>query len=434
MKKNKFNLLNIINYLAVFAVFSEAITLPKFFTDTYPNFYNLKVYNLVLCIILILMASKLNEIKIKFRFPIIFLITVYTYISLTNIALNRVTSLNLFKQLIGISLHSLVFYMLLKLNNFEIKRLFIIYLRIAIFVAIIGIFQEILYLSKFKELLFVIEKNSTNWSLTSRDANTFLRINSIMPEPFSFCLAMMPACFVAFLSIFSKKYQFYSFRSSLIIIIVFLLSFSTVGYFGLILSLILIIFNQFKKKAILIKFAIIIFLLPFAIYFNSPEFKERMDSISNFFPGRFEIKNLNKTSYTLYMNYLVTKNVLKKNPFFGNGLGSHEISFRNFERNIKIPNPNEFEILNERDAGSLFLRLLSETGSLGLISFIYFIFKFSVRKKLENDDYFWAINNSIMVLFFMRLIHQGNYISEGFFFFFWLYYFSKNCKLINFEC
>ena len=80
--------------------------------------------------------------------------------------------------------------------------------------------------------------------------------------------------------------------------------------------------------------------------------------------------------------------------------------------------------LNVDDANSLFLRLLSETGLFGIIVFFYFLFKSHLLKKRDKSKYLWIISNAILALFLIKLIRSGHYFVNGFFFFFWLYYFS----------
>jgi hypothetical protein len=79
------------------------------------------------------------------------------------------------------------------------------------------------------------------------------------------------------------------------------------------------------------------------------------------------------------------------------------------------------------DANSLFIRLMSETGILGLSLFFLFMFRFLLLKKgyeyPELRDYL-LINQGIFILFIVRLIRTGNYFGNGFFLFFFIYYLS----------
>ena len=84
------------------------------------------------------------------------------------------------------------------------------------------------------------------------------------------------------------------------------------------------------------------------------------------------------------------------------------------------------------DANSLFIRLMSETGILGLSLFFIFMFKFLLLKKgYEYPDIrdYLLINQGIFILFVVRLLRTGNYFGNGFFLFFFIYYLSH--KIVN---
>ncbi|MFH1395484.1 MAG: hypothetical protein ABIH09_04930, partial [Candidatus Omnitrophota bacterium] len=86
------------------------------------------------------------------------------------------------------------------------------------------------------------------------------------------------------------------------------------------------------------------------------------------------------------------------------------------------------QVLNRTDAASLFSRLISEMGLLGIALFFYFIVKFYVSKKM--DEHYWMISNAILCLFIVNLLRQGNYFYSGFIFFVWAYYFTyRNMRI-----
>jgi O-antigen ligase len=125
----------------------------------------------------------------------------------------------------------------------------------------------------------------------------------------------------------------------------------------------------------------------------------------------------------LFSNALVTKKSLKLSPLIGTGLGSHEISYARFIPEIKRKEGTH--LVNVQDAASLFLRLLSETGVLGLGLFLFFLLRFYLRKGDRYPVDLWVVNNSIFLYFIIRLLRVGHYFTDGFFLFFWMYYFSR---------
>ena len=73
----------------------------------------------------------------------------------------------------------------------------------------------------------------------------------------------------------------------------------------------------------------------------------------------------------------------------------------------------------------MFLRLLSETGLLGILFIFIFIFKFYViRSRTNIDSQHWIIGNAVLVIIILYLLRQGNYFINGFPIFMWIYYYN----------
>lgn len=430
MFKFKLNTANFINYLAISTIFSEALTI------NLPGWYAFKIYNVVLFFIGLFLIVKLKKVYFNQFFIYLFILIIYN--SLFNIFMGANTFVLLVKQIIGIFLHYIVYSLLIKYNNENVKKIFTIYLNFAFAIALIGLFQEMAYLinrhfaNSANEFLMMFY--DFKWFLPNQTAifsYSGLRINSIMPEPFAFCLVMMPAFFVALTSFTNKSNQFISKSKSIVIITSFILTFSFVGYIGALCATILFLISKLKKFRFTISLILLV-LLPLIAYNNIEDIKYRIDQNFKFFTKEIPLERTNLSTYTFFRNLLVTKEVLKKDLIFGNGLGSHLISYENYSKQLNIKNHINYIIkLNNKDANSLLLRLLSETGVFGFLIFLVFIYKFLIRKKEYATDYLWIINNSIFVLFIIRLIREGNYFSEGFFFFIWLYYYSKKISVRN---
>lgn len=82
---------------------------------------------------------------------------------------------------------------------------------------------------------------------------------------------------------------------------------------------------------------------------------------------------------------------------------------------------------NAKDGNSLFIRMMSETGILGLSLLLIFIFSYRISRKYVTDPEMWPyviFNQGIFVVFVIRLMRTGNYIGQGFFLFFFMYYLS----------
>lgn len=431
---NNNRLKTILNYIVIFMVFAEAITIREFYIFGY-KFFNLKVYNLILSIFIVIFLLLIKKFYYNKKF--LFYLSLIIFQSLINVFFYNTTILLVSFQILVISIHSLVFYQLIKYNNYNIKKLFSVYLNIAYFVALIGLLQWLACLSvvfgifhqgRLIEHFYHFGYFLTNWYITF--SHLSIRINSIMPEPFSLCLVLIPALFTSISSLLRGSYELITKKRSILIICVYLLTFSTTGYIGIIIAIMILFLNYSKKRNIFI--AIFIAFITSTIFFYALEdTRDRVGDIVKFAKGETDWQKTNQSTYTYLRNLLTTTDVIKNNVLFGNGLGSHRVSFDAFTKKHNIVMPDRFFVLNREDANSLLLRLLSETGLIGVILFLIFIAKYYIKRKNGPSIIYWVINNGILILFIIRLIRQGNYVSEGFFFFFWMYYFTNKFCLSN---
>ena len=246
-----------------------------------------------------------------------------------------------------------------------------------------------------------------------------------MREPSGYAVLMMPAFFVSLTSIFGNSVRFISNWKSLAIILSVILTFSTVGFFGVGISFLLLLINNRNVKYLFISIVIIL-VSSFLIYNSISEVKRRIDDSIGFISGQrsLSVGAINVSSFAFFSNAMVAFKSFSVNPIFGSGLGSHELSYHKYIGNI-IGGDSIISEVSVEDANSLFLRLLSETGLLGISLVFIFLIRFYISKNKDNDNYSWAINNGILVLFLLHLMRVGHYFEEGLFFFFWMYYFSK---------
>jgi len=162
----------IINYLGIFTVFSESLS---FSNNT---FFEIRCAYFILLFLVLLLLPYLC--KIYFSKWFIFVFIVLIALSLQNVYLGNNRFSLLTKQILGISFFSLFFYLLVKFNNEDVFGLFKIYLRIAFFIGLIGLIQEIAFFLSL-EWLYNYSHILPKWRLPLRDVQNFFRVNSIMP-------------------------------------------------------------------------------------------------------------------------------------------------------------------------------------------------------------------------------------------------------------
>jgi O-antigen ligase len=250
-----------------------------------------------------------------------------------------------------------------------------------------------------------------------------IRLNSIFSEPSYFGGSIGPAFFVSIYNLTRKKEVFISRNKSLIIIAAYLLTFSTVAYVGIFIVLILMLINFgfIRYVAVFVPLIIVSYII---LYNNVQEFQDRIDGVTQLYEGTVEKStDVHGSSFVQYNNIHIATENFKRNPFFGTGLGSHEMAYDKYSLADEFGGQNQF---NKSDANSMFLRLMSETGLYGLILIIFFIIRNFVFKGNDtSESNYWIISNAVLVVIILQLFLQGNYTYNGFFFYLWMYFFTS---------
>jgi len=246
----------------------------------------------------------------------------------------------------------------------------------------------------------------------------------------------MPVVFVALARFFNLT-KIISYKKGVIIIVVFILSRSAIGFLGLLLSLVIIITYKysFLKKTKTVIVSIVLLLITTVYIYRIPDIKFRVDdTIKLFFDDSVSAKDIDKinlTTYAFYSNYKITISALKENLILGTGLGTYEYNYDKHLYNV-IPQSNyrKYYKINRNDANSMFFRLLAEIGLLGTVFILYLLFKsrvkFNYTKNLTDYDVnYWLISNGIFVLILIRLLRQGHYTMLGFTLFILMYFYAN---------
>ena len=270
-----------------------------------------------------------------------------------------------------------------------------------------------------------------------------IRLNSTYTEPSYFGSSIAPAFFIAAYEYFFKRQVFLTRTKCLVIIAAYLLTFSSLAYIGIFVTILLLALNFGALRYFF--FAIPVAFIMFNVaYINVKDFRVRIDGMKALFidgivegelAGKMSkgarmyrvsqvLQKIHGSSFVLYNNTHVAKENFKQNPFFGSGLGSHEIAFEKYNLHYMLGGIYEF---NAPDANSMFLRILSELGIMGILFVFLFIFKFYVAKNLgaEEDESYWLISNAVLVIIITQLMRQGNYTFNAFLFLVWIYYFNR---------
>jgi hypothetical protein len=324
----------------------------------------------------------------------------------------------LFKVLFGLLFNFVFFHYLLKYFHFNVHIIFSYYIKGAIFISVVLILQVLFYKLGFKpgyDFSYIGVPQHYEWDGS-------IAPGAFFTEPFVFATVVSPALFIAIHNLVKFQKNFMSYTSCIIVITAVILATSSVGYFAFFLCIIMIIINY---RAILILFSSIIFGIGcfLFIYTTSEKFRVRFDdSVEVFIKNNVTNKTLtyNVSTMTLYNNMLIATDNFRDHPLTGTGLGSHFLAhahYGQFDDKLYWP------LLNKEDANSLFLRLLSETGLLGLGLMATFIFRFLVTRNRAAQKENWLISNGLLVLILVSLMRQGNYMLFGLPLFILCYYY-----------
>jgi len=339
-----------------------------------------------------------------------------------NIAIGNDTFPLFLKVYLGVFLSYNFYDSVIKQFDFNVEQLFKWYLFGAYLACIIGLIQFISFQIGFTpgyDFTYILNK----WGVVP-GGNFGIRVNSIFAEPTHLAGVISPAFFFSVYNLTRKEPYLQSKARGLLIILIFLLSFSALGQMGILLTVALLMLNFG-----LIRYFILIIILGIGIftviYNNVSDFRERYDGLIELFTKGREAFVLGKThgsSFILYNNTMVTIENFKSNFIFGSGLGSHPVAFEKF--NVLKGITTAGFANNSADANSMFLRLLSETGLFGTIIFLTIVFKCYVARNPDVESIHWLISNAILVLILLNLFRQGHYFLNGFPFFFLLYIYN----------
>lgn len=356
-------------------------------------------------------------IKYGFNGNLFFIFFTLLVTGLFNVFLGNNTTALFFKVYTGLTLAYFFYYYVIVDFNYDVEKLFGWYLKGAYIVAIIGIVQFVSFQIGFLpgyDFWWILNK----WGV-AHGGLFGIRINSVLAEPAHLATIMSAAFFVSVYNLLQKETFIISRFQSIIIILVYLLSFSSLGQTGIFLTFILLAMNFgiVRYVLILIPAGIILFN---TLYDNVVDFKTRLDGLTALFSGeKFKLGKTHGSSFILYNNYTVAMKNFQTNFVFGTGIGSHQVAFDKYSlaKGIKVYGFSS----NSADANSMLLRLISETGLFGVIIFVFIIFKFYVRRDIYRESFHWIVSNAILVMILLNLFRQGHYFLNGFPFFVILY-------------
>jgi hypothetical protein len=303
----------------------------------------------------------------------------------------KTNTVNLFlEQIMGITIISYYYFLFFKLFlNEGVVFIFEQYLNLAIIICLIGV------------PLFMVEFLNIGFEA---------RFHSILTEPAHFVAVILPALFYAFY----KKNNF----KLVILTTTFFAAMSSLGFLALMINIV-------ATRKINFKIILILFLLiagfAYPLYSLNESIKIRVNDSFEVLVEK-DLTGANLSTYAFFSNAFVAVESIKSSPLIGSGLGAHILTREKYLSNIDgIQGFEQHIFLNEKDANSLFLRITSDLGLIGIFFTFLFLFKNYVSDKSING----IISKCILSYFICKLIRDGHYFSPEMYFFIILYYFNK---------
>lgn len=330
------------------------------------------------------------------------------------------------KIFIGVLLSVTFYYYVCEYYGRDVERMFKLYLTWAYWTAIIAIVQFVSFKIGFRP------GYDFGWLLNKGGSvvlGSAIRVNSIYLEPSQLGIMLGPAAFVAVINLFRERKYHYQLHQTLVVLAALYLSRSSTGYLGLFLALVIIGINYGYLSYILLS-VVVGFFAAWGLYNMVGEFRDRVDSsIGLWVEGNLSMENVNTSSFVLYNNSHIAWENLKDHPLFGTGLGSHPVAYGKYS----YTKTGELWLrgfeFNTSDANSLFLRVMSEAGIVGVLFLLLLISRSFVGQRGDEDDVYWIISGAMLVIILLYMFRQGNYFLNGFPLFMWMYYYTKVASL-----
>jgi hypothetical protein len=244
------------------------------------------------------------------------------------------------------------------------------------------------------------------------------RITGLAAEPAHFVHVMTPSVVAILISAFSNRLCM-SPAKSLVIVVSYILTFSSLGFFVIALVLLTVLFWRASLSSIAVKIVLVASLI--GAFSAIPQINIRVVDTYNVLVSS-EIENVNVSSLTTYKNLRVAIQSGIDQPVFGAGLGGHEHNYYKYLPAFLSHGKN----FNDKDASSFFLRLISEFGIPFTVVFYCLVLALwtGFPDRDEPAPIYWKKLTSTAVLFLVvaRSARGGNFLTHGFPFFLILYY------------
>jgi hypothetical protein len=388
-----------------------------------PLFTNLSTLFIYLALFLQVVFSTLHLPKV--------LVTIFLYIFFQTfiIEFNSESFVSSFKHFLGLVIFSIVIFSYISVNRGSIIKIAKMYYQFTFGTVIIGLLQTLLFIlfkiSFIPQNLISGTERAGRGALSVEVLNIFPRSIGLSTEPAHYAIYLLPGVYMALMVLTGRgsELKIYSKLVAWILLFGFVLSFSLVGYFGLMICLISI-FTYDLGKRLATKFVLFIFFVTVIFFIAQSSIGSKITSLASIQQDvtgyKYETSDL--TGFALVSNILVAKSGLIKSNYLGTGLNTHKETYdASIYNNLDISQVI-FE-LNKEDAGSLFIRVISEFGIPGFFLFIFLFFKYNLGNKFKQSPLKY-LNRMCLIILICYSARNGSYLNTYFFLFLAIFYYT----------
>lgn len=326
------------------------------------------------------------------------------------------------KQLVNITFSLVALYYVFTFVGFDLEYLAQKYITVCKGVLLLGFIQVALFFFHQGELFLKIFQ-------FLRESNITFRLQSVCQEPSYAAYVLAPVVFMSVHTLIYGRLRYLSKLWALLFVVGYLLTFSLIAYVGLVLMVIVLYCKNLTYSRLYVLMVVVAGIGVFGVvsYKNISLLRIRVDDTVSAFTHDIThpdvYTEVNLSTYALLSNLHVTYSSLKDHPIVGTGLGTYSIAYDNY-----LPEAmKSYSSINKQDGSSMAFRLLTETGVIGFMVFLFFLFRFKTRSFTnlpEQLDLLWIMNSGILIMAILLLIRHGHYTTQGRIFFFLFYYFA----------
>ena len=331
------------------------------------------------------------------------------------------STMKLFQQLALLFVVGFGYIQLFRSSKVKLENWFGMYLQFSYWLSILGLIQFGIKLA--------LDINIFPYTLDLLKTQDSLRLKSILLEPGHLALFLMPA--ISYI-IISKRFFFSNKYRCALILIASLLTFSSSMYVGILIALMYRFYDRIKKlKIVFYLVGIVLLYHVFSADYSDTEYQEgagiknasqkvaqTADALSLLMsadssPDYFEA--FNASTYASLTNMWVAINAPYR--LIGTGLGTHE-------QNYGALYYSDYYLygLNREDGYSLFVRLFSEFGFIGIVLYIGCAIMCYNKKNI--------LSICFLIFILSAMIKGGHYTLNCIALFHLLYYNCKN-RMVN---